>query len=87
MKTDDTHGTTAQVAAQVHLSSKLPTLAIEDFEASLDTILCTTTTIELRFLHRELLQDALAELAPLPRFILVTSHIGCNEDGERRAYL
>ena len=87
METDDSHGTTAQVAAQVHFTPKLPTLAIEDVEASLNAVICTATTIELHFFLREQLQEALVELVTHTRFILVTSHVGCNEHGERRAYL
>ena len=87
MEIDDTHGTTAQRAAQVHLTPKHPMLAVEDIESRLSTVICTASTIELHFLDRELLHEALADLDALPRFILVTSHIGCNDDGERKAYL
>ena len=87
MKADDTHGSKAQMAAQVHFTPKLPTLAIEDIEVLLDSIVCAASTIELHFSHQDALQEALVELAALPRFILVTSHVGCNENGERRAYL
>ena len=87
MNVIDNYGTRSKLAAQVHLVAKLPTLALEDMETHLYSIVCSASAIELVFTLQAILEDTLIELATLSRFYLITSHTGCNEDGERKAYL
>ena len=73
-------------AAQVHFVPKLPTLAIEEVESHLYDVVCTESTVELIFSTQELWEEALVEFTTPSQFMLVTSHAGCNEEGERNIY-
>ena len=78
-----THGSTSQFAATLGMQFKVPALMLEDVEHHIESIACYSTEIHLRFRSAELLRRAHNELASVDSFLLVTSHQGCNEDGER----
>lgn len=70
----------------VAVRSQQPFLALEDIETDLSDIYCSDSLIELSFISNERLQAAKAELYSVSDFIAVTSHFGCNGDGERGSY-
>ncbi|KAL8924894.1 MAG: hypothetical protein Q9208_003777 [Pyrenodesmia sp. 3 TL-2023] len=76
-----------RLAAQVHLTTKLSTLTLEDIDHHIDYVLCSETSILLGFLTASSKQAAIEELRSKDKFYLVTSHNTCNNDGERNIYL
>ncbi|KAL8966782.1 MAG: hypothetical protein Q9197_005793, partial [Variospora fuerteventurae] len=79
---DDKH-----TAAQVHLSTKLPTLALEDIGHHVNYVSCSETSIVLGFVTSSAKAAAIEELSAKEKFYIVTSHATCNDDGERKVYL
>jgi hypothetical protein len=69
------------------MSFKLPALALEDIESHLDNIECLDSAIVLKFVDEQVLKQARREWDDLSEFIVVSSHPGCNGDGERAPYL
>ncbi|KAK2762141.1 hypothetical protein FQN54_001148 [Arachnomyces sp. PD_36] len=67
----------------VTVRSQQPILPLEDIDSHLSDISCSDSLIELSFGSIEGLQAAKEELSQFSDFIAVTSHPGCNEDGER----
>ena len=74
-------------AAHVRLASKLPTLLLEDNDHHLEQISCHGSTIELKFQDDATLSAAWQEIQTHPEMLIITSHVGCNADGERKPYL
>jgi hypothetical protein len=73
--------------ATTTMSFKLPALALEDIESKLDDIECLDSTIVLRFADEQVLTQARRGWDGLSEFIVVSSHPGCNGDGERAPYM
>lgn len=69
------------------MTSKRPTLVLEEIENLLDEINCDKNRIELGFITSETLELAYGKFTSVDDFVLVTSHEGCNNDGERNAHL
>ena len=69
----------------VAVNSQKPILALEDIE-DLAHISCSDSWIELSFVSIERLGDVKEELSQSSDFIAVTSHPGCNGDGERASH-
>ena len=63
-----------------------PALVLEEIEDQLDHIYCDDSRIELAFTSSQHLEHTYTEIAGLSSLILITSHEGCNSDGERNAY-
>lgn len=78
----DVDGDTSFVST-VAVQSQQPFLALEDIDSHLSDISCSDSLIELSFTSKERLEAAKEEFAQFSDFIAVTSHLGCNEDGER----
>ncbi|KAL8752353.1 MAG: hypothetical protein Q9184_005764 [Pyrenodesmia sp. 2 TL-2023] len=76
-----------RLAAQVHLTTKLATLALEDIDHHIDYVSCSERSIVLGFVTLSSKQAAIEELRSKDKFYLVTSHDTCNNDGERNIYL
>ena len=68
------------------MSFKTPTLLLEDIEHILDATTCFENEIHLAFDSTTAFAHAREEFVQAQSFFLVTSHEGCNEDGERQAY-
>ena len=60
---------------------------LEDIENHFNEIKCYDSAIRLYFSTIETLEHAHAELNRLDRFVLITSHDGCNKDGERDTHM
>ena len=66
---------------------KLPTLILEDVEHHIEYVGCYSSEIHLYFKSAMVLQRTYNEFASVNKFLLVTSHEGCNEDGERSPHM
>ena len=75
-----------RAAAQVHFSTRLPTLTLEDIDHHLEYISCSPASILLGFVTTSVKQAALEEFQNTGAFYLITSHEVCNNDGERNVY-
>ncbi|KAI4124675.1 MAG: hypothetical protein LQ338_004675, partial [Usnochroma carphineum] len=75
------------MAAQVQLSTKLPTLALEDIDHHLDYTSCSENSVRLGFATTSAKEATLREFKSNQEFYLITMHNTCNEDGERNVYL
>ena len=73
-------------AAHVRLASKLPTLLLEDNDHHLEQISCQGSKIELNFHSDVAISAAWQEIQSHPEMLVITSHIGCNSDQERKPY-
>ena len=80
-------GSQSPFAAHVRLSSTLPTLLLEDNDSHLEHIACHESTIEIEFYDHAAASAAWGEVQTRPEMIAITSHPGCNADGERKPYL
>jgi len=73
--------------AKTSMRFKLPALALEVIETHLENIECADSVIVLDFMDELALKQAKREWDKLPKFIVISSHPGCNEDGERVPYV
>lgn len=76
-----------RLAAQVHLTTKLPTLTLEDIDHHLSGVTCSGSLVTLSFATAPAKNDAVNDLAGGKIFYLITSHDTCNDDGERNVYM
>ncbi|KAF7360944.1 hypothetical protein MSAN_01124500 [Mycena sanguinolenta] len=71
----------------------VPVLVLEDIDFLVETVVCPIalnaeeSAAEISFLSEDAYAAALATWSSLPKFILVTSHSGCNPDDQRGAWL
>lgn len=73
--------------AKTATTYKLPTLALEDFEMDVDEIQCDESMITVQFSSVHTLQESRTGWDSLEEFFIISSHPGCNDDGERLPYL
>jgi hypothetical protein len=73
--------------AKTETRYKLPALVLEDIEEDVEAIRCSESTIAIQFSEAWNLDAVRSSWDNLGAFIIVASHIGCNEDGERQPYL
>ncbi len=66
---------------------KTPAVMLEDVEHQIESIGCYSSEIHLYFKSAKVLKRTHKELTSIDSFLLVTSHEGCNEDGERNPHL
>ena len=83
----DTHGSSSQFAAKLGMNFKIPALMLEDVEHHVQSVGCYPSEIHLFFKSAEVLKRTHTEVTSVDRFLLVTSHNGCNEDGERNPHV
>lgn len=83
----DTHGSTSQFAAQLGMQFKIPALLLEDVEHHIESIGCYPSKIHLYFKSARVLKRTYKEFTSVDSFFLITSHEGCNEDGERNPHM
>lgn len=84
---DSLLGKPTQFAAQVRLETRKPALLLEEIEDDLHEIRCAKGIIQFGFVLSETFDLAWGEYSRIGEFFLITSHEGCNNDGERGAYL
>lgn len=66
---------------------QVPALLLEDIENHMDNIDCFPSKIYLCFSSDGALQHAHEEFLSVHKFLVITSHDGCNRDGERSSHL
>jgi len=64
-----------------------PTLSLEDVELHTTSIRCFDSSIVVQFSSSIFFQQAMADWQNLSKFLVISSHAGCNADGERSPYL
>jgi hypothetical protein len=73
--------------AKISMHFKLPALGLEDIESHLKDIQCSESVIVIEFADQLILKQAKEKWNGLSEFIVVSSHPGCNGDGERTPYV
>ena len=70
------------------VSSDLPILALENVVSHLlEDVVCHETYIELHSTSVSSLRELSEQIPKTEELLVVTSHYGCNKDGERDAYM
>ena len=72
--------------AHVEVRPKFPTLLLEDIESHIERISCGRSQLEISFTNAVVVENFLTELRSHPDAMLITSHNGCNAEGERRPF-
>ncbi|KAH8684677.1 hypothetical protein BGZ60DRAFT_170796 [Tricladium varicosporioides] len=72
--------------AKTAMKYKLPALVLEDIETSVQSITCTTSAIIVEFSEREIIDEVRGRWDELQKFLIISSHSGCNVEGERAPY-
>ena len=65
----------------------LPTINLEDIELYVADIQCYSSSIAVEFRDHQTLRLAEKRWDNIPEFFIITSHPGCNKDGERAPHL
>ena len=80
-------GNTAPFGARIQLSAKRPTLALESLEHHIEQIECSEEGLTLNFATLDALNEVYRHIEGINDFLLITSHEGCDLDGERNMRL
>lgn len=83
----DTVMSDSQFAAKLAMEFKTPTLMLEDIEHHLQKVECFDSRVYLHFSSTSDLEVAQEEFSSVAKFLLITSHEGCNEYGERDPHM
>ncbi|KAF7950197.1 hypothetical protein EAE96_007488 [Botrytis aclada] len=73
--------------ASTSMKYKLPAVTLEDIELNVKNILCSKSTIIVEFPSANLLLEAENEWKDLSKFLIISSHAGCNDQNARAPYL
>lgn len=60
---------------------------LEEMENHVDEVRCYDSSVHLYFRATETFKLAHEELSRVAEFVLITSHQGCNKDGERDTHV
>lgn len=74
------------MGGRVSVQADSPILLLEEVEQDLDEVHCQESTISLSFNSLQAFTLARSVIQQFPKFLVVTAHEGCNEDGERAPY-
>ena len=74
-------------SANVEMDASLPTLLLEDINEHLEEVRCTSSTIELDFEDARIASAVQLEAQFTSRVMVITSHVDCNAEGERKPHL
>jgi hypothetical protein len=85
--TDENHHSSASVfASTVKFHSNKPILLLEEFEDYFTNVQCVQNGIDLSFSSGDAVLAAMTAWEESGEAIVVSSHHGCNENGERVVY-
>ncbi|RDW72434.1 putative GPI anchored protein [Aspergillus mulundensis] len=70
----------------LHVESEWPILRLEDLDTGLDSVSCTASEIQLQFISIAAEENFRSGVEETPEFVIVTSHEGCDLEGERSAH-
>ena len=65
----------------------MPAVVLEDIENHIEQVECYGSTLKLYFGSEQYLREAHEMFKNVGNFLVITSHDGCNEDGEREPYM
>ena len=80
-------GKASPFAACIRMSAKRPALALETLEHLVDQIECSNNRLVLDFVTMEALNEVHRHIDGSSDFLLITSHQGCDLEGERNVRL
>ena len=80
-------GQAAPFGARIQMSAKRPTLALEMLEHHIDQIECSKDGLILDFATLDALNEVHRHIEGINNFLLITSHEGCDLEGERNMRL
>jgi hypothetical protein len=80
------HGAETKFAT-TSMKYSLPTINLEDIELHIADIQCHGPSIAIEFRDRQTLDLAKRSWDNIPEFFVITSHPGCNTDGQRASHL
>lgn len=83
---ENDHLTGSVFASSVRVDSEIPVLVLEDIEQHLSDIQCTDSSIKLSFSSESAALDARHACHHEKGAYVITSHKGCNTEGERNVY-
>lgn len=83
---EQTHQTSSQFIASLHMSATLPTVLLEEIEHHFSEITCSDSSIYLKFATHETAELAYEEFVNVEEFFVITAHKSCNAEGERGSY-
>ena len=69
----------------MHLNA--PAISLEDLEYHIESVSCGRTSISVEFYDENVLHKAKKEWEKQSKFLVITSHEGCNPSGARTPYL
>ncbi|KAH8807547.1 hypothetical protein F5884DRAFT_857122 [Xylogone sp. PMI_703] len=73
--------------ASTSMAYKLPALTLEDIETYVTDIQCSATSIIITFPTRDMLESSKEIWDRTPQFFAISSHLSCNNDGERAVHM
>ncbi|KAF7889308.1 uncharacterized protein EAF01_010801 [Botrytis porri] len=73
--------------ASTSMKYNLPAVSLEDIELTVKNIICSKSTIIVEFPSANLLVEAEKEWKDFSRFLVISSHAGCNDQNSRAPYL
>jgi hypothetical protein len=65
----------------------VPALTLEDIEMDVAEIQCRPSSIIVEFINRQTLEAARKSWDTISEFLIISSHPGCNSDGQRAPHL
>lgn len=68
------------------VESRWPILALEELDTEIDSIVCTESKIHFNFRSATAEERFNTEIKGMPEFVVVTSHDGCDLEGDRSAH-
>ena len=82
----ESDGANSVFYSNIRIDSDKPLLVLENVEDHIVDITCQPNFIELKFPSEGLRDSAKSTCRELIGSYVITSHIGCNDEGERNAY-
>lgn len=79
--------TPTSFSANVEMNANFPTLLLEDIDEHLEEVRCTSSTIELDFEDARIASAVQLEAQLTSKVMVITSHVHCNAEGERKPHL
>lgn len=73
--------------AKTTMKYRLLALTLEDIEENVKEIQCSESSITVQFDYQSTMDHARGAWDSLSEFLIISSHPGCNDDGERAPYL
>ena len=87
ISTEAIDGEASPLAASVRISAKRPMLALETLEHHIQQVECSEKQIFLDFATEEALHEVHRHVDGVDQFFIITSHEGCDLQGERNVRL